>query len=105
MVTVTLFNLSIFTKVEDYIKALPVLEQQKIRACITTMEEGDFQTLRIRQLRRDIKELKFNNHRFVFFIHDHTIYLIGAFMKKTEKTPKREIDTAEKMRKLILQSL
>lgn len=37
--------------------------------------------------------------RLLFYIEDSTVYLMNCFIKKTQKTPRREIEKAKKIRK------
>lgn len=96
------FKTSIFEKVNLYINELSFSEQAKIRASFSVMESGDFKLVHIKSLHEEIKELKVKRHRFVFFIHNQTICFISAFMKKTNKTPKNEIEQALKIYKEII---
>ena len=92
----------LFNKVETYMNELPFPEQAKLKMAFPVLENGDFHLLNVKQLRGDIKELKIKRHRFIFFTHDQRIYFIEAFLKKTKKAPKQEIDNAlEKYQKII----
>ncbi len=86
-------------------EGMSLLEQGKMKASFPVLEAGNFQLLHIKQLRGDIKELKIKNHRFIFFIHAADIYFISAFIKKTNKTPLREIENALKIYKEIIKLL
>ena len=88
--------------VKDFIGELSDDDQGKINASVGAMEAGEFESIYIKKLRTPIKELIIKKYRLVFFIHKNTIYFIGAFVKKTTKTPKGEIENAEKIYKLIL---
>ena len=45
---------------------------------------------------KDIWELRLGNNRVLFFYHrDNTFVLLHHFRKKTQKTPKREINKAK----------
>ena len=53
-----------------------------------------------------IYELRPKNYRvFFFFFYNDTIYLLNGFEKKTNKTPKNELDIARKYKKEIEQSI
>ncbi len=90
-------------EVKDFIGKLPDNDQGKISASVAAMETGNLEPLYIKTLKTPIKELIIKNYRFVFFIHDREIYFVGAFVKKTAKTPKKEIEKAQKVYKLILE--
>lgn len=87
--------------VETFISELSVDDQDKISGAIETLGNKKFDSVYIKQLRGDIKELKVKKYRLIFFIYKEDIYFISIFIKKTNKTPKNEIDTAEKNYKLI----
>ncbi len=91
----------VFEKVGEYIFTLSIKERAKITAGMNRVASGDFKTVHIKQLRGDIKELKIKQHRIIFFIKHEYIYFIGAFLKKTSKTPKKEIELALKIYKEI----
>ena len=54
------------------------------------------------EAREKIKELIVKNYRFIFFIEKHDTYFVRAFIKKTRKAPRREIEAAEKIHKMII---
>jgi phage-related protein len=91
--------------VRNFIDTLPDDDQGKINATIIAIESGDFESIYIKTLKTPIKELIIKKYRFVFFIHQTTIYFIGVFIKKSTKTPKREIENAEKIYKIIIEKL
>lgn len=91
--------------VKQFVSELPNEDQGKIRGAIEAMEFGDFESLYIKTLKSPIKELIIKRYRLVFFPHKACLYFVGAFIKKTAKTPKHEIDKAEKMRIIILRSI
>jgi len=51
----------------------------------------------LQTLKTPIRELIIKNYRFVFFINKNKIWFVGAFIKKTIKTPKVEIKNAQKL--------
>ena len=90
--------------VKDFIKNLADADQGKINAIVRAMEMGDFKSVYIKTLKAPIKELIIKKYRFIFFINKNTIYFIRAFVKKTAKTPKNEIENAKKVYKIILEN-
>lgn len=90
--------------VKDFIETLPSEDQGKINATITSIELGSFESIYIKTVRTPIKELIIKKYRIIFFIHHTTIYFIGAFVKKTAKTPSKEIKNAEKIYKIIIEN-
>lgn len=92
-----------FGSVRNFIEALPDDDQGKINGVVTAIESGDFKSLYIKTLKSPIKELIIKKYRLIFFVHKNTFYFIGAFVKKTAKTPKIEIENAEKIFKKIME--
>lgn len=84
-----------FEEVKDFIEELPLGDVAKVKANINMMQMGHFGSVHIKTLRNVIKELIVKNYRFTFFTHKNLIYFVGVFIKKTQKTPKQEIDKAE----------
>ncbi|MBI2120204.1 MAG: type II toxin-antitoxin system RelE/ParE family toxin [Parcubacteria group bacterium] len=97
------FTASFLESVEEFIQQQSLADQAKIAAATTVMMKGDFHLLYIKTLKSPIKELIIKQHRIVFFSEKNTIYFIGAFIKKTAKTPKSQIDQAEKIYKMLTQ--
>lgn len=89
--------------VEDFIRQQNLSDQAKIAAAVTVMGEGNFSILHIKTIKSPIKELIIKQYRIIFFSEKNTLYFIGAFIKKTSKTPKSEIDKAEKIYKMLTQ--
>ena len=88
--------------IEDFIFDLPFSDQDKISGAIEALRNKKFDSVFIKQLKGDIKELKVKKYRLIFFIHEDIVYFLRIFIKKTSKTPKNEIDIAEKNYKLII---
>ena len=90
--------------VKKFIATLKNSDQGKISATVATMESGDLDSVYIKTLKTPIKELIVRRYRLVFFIHNTTLYFIGGFIKKSAKTPRREIDNAGKIYKMIIRN-
>lgn len=88
--------------IETFISDLSFDDQDKISGTIEALRNKKFDSVYVKQLRGDIKELKVKKYRLIFFVHKETIYFVRIFIKKTNKTPKKEIDIAEKNYKLII---
>lgn len=65
------------------------------------MEQGAFHSVYIKTLRGPIKELIVKQYRMLFFTLGYTIYFVRVFRKKSKKTPRKEIEYAERIYKLI----
>ena len=90
-----------FDSVKNFIETLSNEDQGKINGAITAIEFGDFKPLYIKTIKTPIKELIIKKYRFIFFIHDNTFYFVKVFIKKTAKTPKIEIENAERIFKKL----
>ncbi len=88
-------------KVKEFIQKLTIENQGKVAANINAIRMGQFGSVYIKTLKGAIKELLVKNYRFIFFIEKHIIYFVSAFIKKTQKAPKQEIENAEKIYKII----
>ena len=95
----------LLTDVEDFILALPSKKQDKISGALGALENKRFESVHIKQLRGDIKELKVAKYRLLFFIYTNNIYVVRIFIKKSNKVPKNEIELAEKLQKLIINQI
>ena len=93
-----------FDDVRNFIETLPNDDQGKINATVVTMESGNFESIYIKTLKGPIKELIIKKYRLIFFINQNIIYFIGVFIKKSTKTPKKEIENAKKIYKTIIEN-
>ena len=98
------FTASFLDQVDEYIKGLPVPEQGLIAAHITELELGNFQSVLTKKLRGPIRELIVRHHRLIYFTVGKKLYFASGFRKKSRKTPKKEIDYAEKIYTMIKQN-
>src|ERR1043166_724977 len=85
----------------EYIASVPEREQAVIAAHIEYMRSGDFKSVRAKQLRGPVRELIVGHHRLTYFQFDSVLYFVRGFRKKTAKTPKSEIDYAEKVYNML----
>jgi len=88
------YKLAFLGGAECFIKTLPHDAPAKIMATIKMMSM-DMSVVNIRKLGRAIHELKINKYRILFFIDHDTICFVSGFIKKSAKTPVREIRNAE----------
>jgi len=95
------FKVIILTEVEIFREGLSEKDRAKINASIVAMRFGEYESIYVKPLKGALKELIIKKFRFVFFINKDIIYFIGAFIKKTNKTPKIEIEKALKIYKII----
>ena len=64
---------------------------------MVTTEKGDFQSTHTKSFQGLVKELIVKDHRLLFFIIEPVIYFVRSFKKKSQKTPRHEIDYALKI--------
>ncbi|HAU85059.1 MAG TPA: hypothetical protein DCW90_06050 [Lachnospiraceae bacterium] len=93
--------------VKDYILSLfegdnkdNRIKGNKFRDCIKVLKQNGTRAGRnyVKHLQGKLWELKVLKDRVIFFTYtDNTIVLLSCFRKKTQKTPKREIEKAEKL--------
>ena len=91
------FQVTLLQKVKEFIAILSDEDKIKFRGIAHSMELGIFDSLYIKTLKTPIRELIIKNYRFIFFINKNEIWFVGAFIKKTAKTPKNEIENAKKL--------
>ena len=97
-----LLNAIFLGDVMNFINNLPLTDQSKVIGAATALGKGEFQSVYVKQLRGDIKELRVKRYRLIFFIHGHNICFTRIFIKKTNKTPRKEIELALKSYKLFV---
>jgi phage-related protein len=98
--------------VEDGIDDLSQPDQAKIFAYIEKLEEYGHRlgVPFVKHIDGRIKELRIpvspGQYRIFFFFNcGENFYLLHGFLKKTQKTPQKEIDLALKRMKLVLQNI
>ncbi len=84
-----------------YLGSIPAADQAIIAAHVAYMRWGDFESVRTKQLHGPIRELIVGHHRLTYFGLGSVLYFIRGFRKKTNKTPKSEIEFAEKVYKIV----
>ena len=90
----------LMSAVERFLETMPPADRGQFRANLTLLEHADFQLPYTKKLKGIIRELIVGNYSFIFFIKDSSVYFTSAFKKKSTKTPRREIERAEKYYKL-----
>src|SRR2546430_2135367 len=96
-----MYHNKIFQSVLDFIKNLPQDDQGKIRIAFDALECNRLDSVYIKSVRTPIRELIIKKYRILFFIERERIYFLHIFIKKTTKTPKREIEKALQIYKLM----
>ena len=87
--------------VKEFIKLLDISTISKISSEIDLLKtHGPFLGMpQSKKLTRDLHELRIRGRQEVRIIYGfvgNTIYLLHIFLKKTQKTPIKEVDTASK---------
>lgn len=91
--------------VKKMLASMPEADRAKAAVAITAMKEGYFKLVETKTLRAPIRELKIKKYRLIFFIQEEFLYFIHIFIKQSAKTPKKEIEYAEKVYKRIINNL
>lgn len=94
-------HIQILDEVKSFLESLPDKDTAKVLASITIMQTGAVGTVVTRQISGSIRELKVKQHRVLYFQRGGTLYFVGGFTKKSQKTPQREIENAKNIQKLI----
>lgn len=68
---------------------------------IEALADAEIDSIRVKILARPVFELIVGYHRFTYFELDACLYIMRGFRKKSAKTPKKEIEYAQKMYKLL----
>ena len=89
--------------VREWLKSLPKEDMKKIGYDIKTVQYGypiGMPLTRVLHGTGGLEEVRCNISngiaRVIFFVEDNTMILLHAFIKKTQETPKKELDVAIK---------
>ena len=85
-------------RAEKVIKSLLDEDQARVRGYINLFQEHKFilSGKYLKKLKKNIWELRPGKIRILFGVINDTIFIVHVFKKKTQKTPRREIEIAEK---------
>lgn len=85
-------------KVDKKIRSLPLDENSRIVRVIELFKEGGFglNETYLKKLSHKVWELRAGKWRLLFGIINNEAIIVNIFQKKTQKTPRREIDLAIK---------
>lgn len=86
---------------KKYIELIEDEHRGAVLRDIEALRANDREGVRTKQLRGKVRELIFGPHRISYFKLDNTLYFVRGFRKKGQRTPKKEIDYAEKIFKLL----
>ena len=97
-----MIEIRILGPAHEYIqRQLKDSEKGILKADIEAIQSGDFESVHVKKLRGKIYELIFGSHRITYFQRNGKLYLVRGFRKTSNKTPKREIEYAQKIYKTI----
>ena len=88
-------------QVKKFIDDLSENDQSKIIGSAQAVARGQFKAVYIKHIRGEIREIRVKRYRLLYFTYNDVIYFPSIFLKKTGKTPKKEIEFAEKFYKKI----
>ena len=94
-------HILLLDNVKIYREGLEEVDRAKVSIGIEALAQKNYENIKIKKLKGSIYELIVRNHRFLFFTIKKNIYIVRAFRKKSQKTPKQEIENAEKIYKMI----
>jgi len=96
--------------VEEFLNSLDMRTQKKFLYVRSMLEEFGFKPKLpfCKYLKEDIYELRFTGNEggvrvLYFFVKDNRIIFTNGFLKKTQKTPIKEIRTAVQRKKIFLE--
>lgn len=87
----------------EYLTSLSEKEQAIFKKAMDSLESYGEGLVRTKQLRGPIRELIVAHHRITYFRLANALYFIRGFRKKTRKTPRQEIEYAERTYRLLTQ--
>jgi len=99
-------KVSYFEKVKKFIGSLPDELEAEVISLINVLEKSE-RPLAMpysKSLGNGLFELRISGEikvRVFYCFHENMVNLLHGIVKKTQKTPKKEIDYARKMQKLI----
>ncbi|MBI2067070.1 MAG: type II toxin-antitoxin system RelE/ParE family toxin [Deltaproteobacteria bacterium] len=83
----------------DYIQELPAKERAKIEGCLSVLGmTGKLEMPHGKKLvgHKNLFEVRSGRHRILYAFHEGEVVLLSAFMKKSQETPKGEIELAKR---------
>jgi phage-related protein len=86
--------------VRDWLRGLPAIDRKRIGEDIKTVQYGwPLGMPLVRKMDKDLWEVRIHLHdriaRVLFTVHDSTIVLLHGFIKKSQATPKCELELAK----------
>lgn len=94
-------NVRVLNHATKYLDQLTAKDRGPIAEEMEAMRSTHGMSPYTKQLRGPVRELVIGDHRLLYFKIDSNLYFVSGFRKKTQKTPRSEIEYAEKMYKLL----
>lgn len=89
------------------IKELDIKKQKKIIKRMEDLKTEKFNKLLkaeiVKKLEDNLFELRPYDYRLTFIVHENNYKIMTIFKKQGNKTPKKEIEKAKKIKKLIIE--
>lgn len=91
-------RVSVDKRIEKFLDSLPSSEKAKIGKLVELFREKGFllNQNHLKKIGKKIWELRPGNVRLLFCVIENEAIIVNAFIKKTVKTPLKEIETAER---------
>lgn len=85
-------------RVAKTIRSLPEKDNSEIVQVVELFRDYGFQlTIHdLKKLTRNLWELRVNRYRLLFGMVNNEVIIVHIFLKKTQKTPKKEIELAKR---------
>lgn len=85
------------SRAKGYLVGIPNADQGTIFRDIGALARGEASSVYTKQLRGPVRELISGHHRLIYFQIGPVLFLVSGFRKKSQKTPRQEIEYAEAM--------
>ena len=85
--------------VREYLQDLSTKERAKIDGCLSVLGmTGKLEMPHGKKLvgQRELFEIRSGRHRILYALHEGEVVLLCAFMKKSQETPRGEIELAQR---------
>ena len=98
-------SMMILDEVNKFLESIPESNRFIIYAHLKALQIGSFEKILIKTLRSPLRELKVGRYRILFFSRGNSLFVISAFVKKSQKTPLREINRALALITILVENL
>jgi phage-related protein len=98
--------IKVFRPVEGFLNDLPKQERAEVDAILEDLRDHGLAAplVSMRQIQGKLWELRISRTRVFYVLHGpHTVVLLHAYKKQSQKAPRREIETALRRMKELLE--